>query len=138
DAPTAGQVPPSGPRFVPGRAPPWSGTTERATARKRRPEPDVRSGTHELRRYALPPAISGVDGPPRPPPAPLPPGPTPSRRNVTGRARASTSTTLRAGSVSATTRPLRTTSRAAGRRRIASASSAQSETTKLEGQHSAV
>ena len=45
-------------------------------------------------------------------------------------------TTLRAGSVSATTRPLRTTQRAAGRSRIASASSSQSKTTKFAGRPS--
>src|SRR5512143_133651 len=53
--------------------------------------------------------------------------------NVTGCVRPAWWTTLVAGTDSATTRPARTTHRAAGRRRIASASSAQSKTTKLAG-----
>src|SRR5262245_12558841 len=96
-------------------------------------------GSAPIARLGPAPAISGVAGVSVPPPAPVPPLPLPpSRRYVTGWALPSTCTTLRAGSVSATTRPLRTTSRAAGRRRIASASSAQSKTTKFAGLPSAM
>src|SRR2546428_7467917 len=52
---------------------------------------------------------------------------------VTGRSEPAWWTTLRDGAVSATTRPRRTTQRAAGPRRVASASSVQSQTTKLAG-----